>query len=387
MIPRRRARALLLENVRGPVPDTALLQLDQHLIGCTACQKERARVSTLASLRDWAPSGLGAAARARIVDALASHRADRAAPAAARRSGRVAWMLAAGAAAAALVVFVARHGERSAGGPAPRAMARAGTLHLPDAELRYAVGARIALESAARTVTLDAGELDVSDGGAPVRVVTPHHVVVVSGRAMFAGERIRVYSGAIIVFDHQMRQLAALGPGDRWPAPAPTTSPALTTAPAPTTSPAPSPRAAATPPAPVSTVAAPSRAPAVDLEAALDCARAALAAGDAGLARRWAHRAFDAATTPRRRAEAELFLAECYLVEHEVDRAITVYRQVALSFPRSAEGEAAAFAAAQMLYERGRLSEARAALRGYLATYPDGRFAREATDRLSALGQ
>lgn len=367
----RRARALLVDNVRGAVPETALLQLDLHLVDCSACRTERARVSTLAALRDWSPAGLGAAARARIVANLAAAPMARAVVSAPPRRAprRLAFAGLATAALAAMLILVARH-------PRPA------TTRFADAELRYGRGARVALRPETRTVALDRGELEVRAHGAPVRVATRHLVVTVSGRALFAGEQIRVSSGAIVVFDEGMHELATLGPGDAWPRSAVPSLPApASPPPPPVAAPSPAPAATKAPSAPARAASAD------DVGALLDHARAALAAGDAAAARRFAHRAFDAAATARRRAEAELFLAESYLVDHDADRAVTVYRQVALSFPRSAEGESAAFAAAEVLYERHRVAEAREALQAYVARYPDGRFAREATDRLAALSE
>lgn len=368
----RRARALLVENVRGSVPESALLQLDLHLVDCAACQKERARMSTVAALRDWTPVGLGAAARARIVATLASERVDAGARRAERRPRpwSFAVALTASAAMAALVIVLAVHRHHS---PAPTVATydwtTPGTARLLDAELRYAAGTHVVVDAASRTIELSRGELDVTERGAPVRVKMPRIIVVVSGRALFAGEQIRVWSGETVVFDNTMHELATLGPGQTWPTP-----------------PAPPPAASVPTPAVAPSVPKPT-ASTEDVAALLERARTALADGDTASARRWARRAFAAAASPRHRAEAELFLAESYLVDRQPDRAITVYRQVALAFPQTAEGEAAVFAAGQVLYERGRVDEARAALRAYVARYPDGRFAREATDRLSALAE
>jgi tetratricopeptide repeat protein len=377
MISCRRARSLLDENLRGSVAETALLQLDQHLVDCASCQAERARVSTLAALRDWDPPGLGATARARISAQLVASRQSNESAATPRAGRSRVWLFAGvgvAAAAAALIALTARRHLVVAPASAPS------LVRFLDAELRYGAGTRVKLEPAARTIALDGGELEItSRAAAPIRVVTPRFVVVVSyGRARFAGEQIRVYSGEIVVFSLDARKLATVAAGETWRLPATTPPPPVTIAPAPIA------------PPPAAPTVAPPKLPAPSanrVAAALDRARSALAAGDTTAARRWAHQAFSAASAARDRAEAELFLAESYLVEHEPDRAITVYRQVAESFPRLPEGEAAAFAAAQVLYERGRVAEARAALRSYVAQYPDGRFAREATDRLSALAE
>jgi TolA-binding protein len=375
MLSCRRARALLVENVRGSVPQSALVQLDLHLADCAACRRERARVSTLSTLRQWAPVGLGAPARARIVAKLASVRvAGEARGERRRRAWPWALALTSAATAAALVIAVAAH-RRHLGAPTVAAYdwTTPGSVRLLDAELRYGAGTRVEVDAGSRTIALSHGELDVTEHGAPVRVRLVRAVVVVSGHATFAGEQIRVWSGETVVFDSDMHEVATLGAGQRWP-----TAPAAPPAPAPPSAPAPAAAAA---------VPQPHAASADDTQRALDRARTALADGDTASARRWARRAFDDAAAPRHRAEAELFLAESYLVDQRPDRAITLYREVALTFPHTAEGEAAAFAAGQVLYERGRVDEARATLRAYVARYPDGRFAREATDRLSALAE
>src|SRR5581483_9250940 len=134
-------------------------------------------------------------------------------------------------------------------------------------------------------------------------------------------------------------------------------------------------------------IAAPAheRPAAPSVAAALDRARSALADGDAPRARHWLDEALAARPQTRDRAEAELFWAESYLVEQEPDRALAAFRRVADTYARLPEGESAAFAAAQVLFERGHKSEAAEALRAYLERYPNGRFAREARDRIAEL--
>jgi hypothetical protein len=369
----RRARALLVENIRGSVPESALLQLDLHLTDCAACREERARISTLTALRDWTPVGLGSVARARIVANLAARRAPTRQVARPRRAAPWIAALVAGTAMAAIVVGVVSRHHKAATTVVAYEWKTAGSTRLLDAELRYEPGTHVEVNASARTLVVARGNVDVLDDGAPIRVKTPHASVLVTGRARFAGEQIRVWSGTVVVFDSGMKEVATVHAGETWPPPPPP-SPLPVPAPA-STNPPPSPK-------PEPQAASPD-----DVAVALDRARTALAAGDTKAARRAAHRAYAAAVAPRQRAEAELFMADSFLVDHDAERAIAVYRQVAIAFPRTAEGDTAAFAAAQVLYERGRLDEARAALRSYVARYPDGRFTREATDRLSALGE
>jgi outer membrane protein assembly factor BamD (BamD/ComL family) len=58
---------------------------------------------------------------------------------------------------------------------------------------------------------------------------------------------------------------------------------------------------------------------------------------------------------------------------------------VVRDFPATHQSESAAFAIAELESEHGRSAEARAALQGYLARYPRGRFVREAALRLDQL--
>ncbi len=375
-----RARSVLFEHLRGAVGEAVLLQLDVHLTGCEDCRLERARLSTVGALRDWQPPSLSAAARARIVQKLVAHHPEAEAesesamvPARSRRAPRVALLFGAlAAAAAALLVWSGGHAPLAR--MAPRAMQpiakagsqhwdRAGTLQFLDAKLAYHAGTAANLQPEARTVALEAGELDVTgDAQAPLRIVTPRFVVTIrQAHAVFAADAVRVLDGQVEVYSLDERRLATVPAGQTWrPEPAPAVVPV---APKPAHEPA----------------------PALSVATALERARAALAQGDAPAARRFAHQALAAAPDAHDRAEAELFLAESHLVEQDSDRAVAAYRKVAASYPNLPEGESAAFAAAQVLSERGEHAGAAEALRAYVARYPEGRFAREANERLAEL--
>jgi hypothetical protein len=381
-----RARQILVEHLRGEVSEASLLTLDQHLAGCEPCRLERAQLQTLGALRDWQPPALSETARARIAARLAAHHADAVPVAIPRRSPRVALYTAAGAlaAAAALMLTLRPHGVRttapsvSAAPPvavAPQAPATpqapvhataspSSTVRFLDADLGYASNTRANLQLDTRTVHLESGELDVTRraGATPLRVSTPRFVVALTqGHAVFAADSVQVLDGEVYVFSFDQKQLATVAAGQTW-RPVPTVPPPATTAPR------------VEPVAPA-------------LPAALDRARASLARGDGAEARRTLHRALDGDTgaQDRDRAEAELFLAESWLIESDTERAIAAYRRVAARFPSLPEGESAAFAAAQVLSERGRAGEATQALDAYLRRWPEGRFAREAKERLAAV--
>jgi hypothetical protein len=372
MISCRRSRALLVEHVRGAVGEAALFQLDQHLAACAACRVERARWQTVRALRDGPPAELSAAARARIARRLGEGRP----PTAPRRPTVARPRLLVGLAIASALPLVAWLLG------APRAVEplradRAGTLQFGGAQLGYRAGTVAELRRRAHAVALEAGELEVSlrAGAPPLRVSTRTFVVTIEqSHAVFAADSVRVLDGEVRVFTTDERPLATVTAGERWPRP-PVAPPPVENPPV------------APPPAAATPRTTHAHAAGVTAALALDRARSALAAGDAREARRWIQRALAAASSPRDRAEAELFTAESYLVDQQPERAVAAYRQVAGTWAQQPEGEAAAFAAAQVLGERGRAAESEAAFRDYLARYPDGRFAREARDRLAAAPQ
>jgi tetratricopeptide (TPR) repeat protein len=123
----------------------------------------------------------------------------------------------------------------------------------------------------------------------------------------------------------------------------------------------------------------------VNVSDLLSRGRAALAAGDAGLARTLIERALAAGPGEAEAPALELLQADALLVARRPDDAIGAYRRVARRRARAPEGETAAFAVGQLLFERGAEAEAGAALYDYLARYPHGRFVREARERLTQL--
>jgi TolA-binding protein len=201
-------------------------------------------------------------------------------------------------------------------------------------------------------------------------VSTPKFTVVVvwSGpifaQAVFAPESVRVTAGEVSLLSPEGQLLAKIPSGASWRAASAAES-------------------AETVPTPA-TRARPARTR-PSLAAVLDGARAALARGNTIEARGLLQHVLKADPGRRERADAELFIAESYLIDQDIDRALKAYRAVAASFTATPEGEEATFAVGQVLYEHGRAEEAELALRAYLAGHPAGRFAREAEDHLAAL--
>ena len=103
-------------------------------------------------------------------------------------------------------------------------------------------------------------------------------------------------------------------------------------------------------------------------------------------ARRSIRRALDAEPTRREQAEGKMLLADLALVSGNVALAISRYRRVASNYRRYSQGEAALFAAARLEAKRGRSEASRDLLLRYQNRYPKGRFAKEVSRKLQALG-
>jgi hypothetical protein len=344
MITCSKSRDLIVEHVRGEVSEALLLQLDLHLSVCEACRLERARWATMRTLREGEPPQLSTVARSRILKRLQEGAPEHSTlPVPRVRSPILPLSLGFAAAAALAIGWKLTRPEVAPSAPVTVA---AGPKAQPivAAPIAQPAPAPVAAPEP-KTVALEKGELDLHG---PARVKTPRFVYALrQGHAVFAADAARVLEGEVLVYTLEDRLVATVGAGQSW-----------------------SPPSAESKPSPA---------------ALLDRARATLAAGEVAQARKLVARALDSAPTARERAQAELFLADAFLVEADADRAVAEYRKVADGWPQLPEGDSAAFAAAQVLLERGRDAEAARALDAYLAHHPDGRFAREARERRDAL--
>ncbi len=394
MISCRQAHSAILAAVRRQLSEAAQLRLEEHLERCASCREERARMGLLEQLRDQPVRHLGADARARVLERLTGLSAEE--PAILTPLRRRRWPLLAAVAAAAVVLAVvglSLRGSRQARPQAPTATApaperaavisavHAGKTMLPGAQVLYRAGSTLRVHAARRQVDLFEGEVEVeaTRGRGPFRVVTPRFIVEVLGtRFVVRLDSVRTLRGRVRVLDRAGHELALVSAGDAWRAPE--LQAALPAASQPASQPTCAPTAAvAPPPAPVR------RAPtAAQL---LDQARTLLAEGDTARARTRISAALALTPSARQRATAERLGADALLVERQHDLALAAYQRVSERFPGSPEAETAAFAAAQILCERGRVAPARAALEGYLARYPAGRFVREAREKLATLSE
>ncbi|MFI5308194.1 MAG: FecR domain-containing protein, partial [Polyangiales bacterium] len=274
-------------------------------------------------------------------------------------------------------------GEHVAASSAPQP--EDGVLHAPEgatvilahAEVELRPGTEARWDRGQRTLVLSRGSVlaDV-DPSAHERftVKTPGFEVVVLGtRFEVTLEGVSVLRGRVRVLASDGRVLAqALGPGERFAlgqetAPAPTPESTL--------------RQNKSPNAPQasSSVHADSARP------LLERARTALAERQVDRASALVEDALRLAPPPPDRAEALTLRAECALVAGKWGNAISGYLQVADSFAELRAGENALFAAARLQQTRGQRAAAARSFERYLARYPSGRFAKEATTHLREL--
>jgi tetratricopeptide (TPR) repeat protein len=191
---------------------------------------------------------------------------------------------------------------------------------------------------------------------------------------------VRTERGTVRVLSPDGKMYGYLEGGHAWTVP---DAAGHAEAPAPPPPPA---EAPAPPSAAARTAVAPATTTATGEDAAglrLGRARRALARGRAGEARRIVEPLFRLRRDIA--AEARAIHAESYLIEGRHADASAGYEVVVRDFPTTPQAESALYAIAQLESEHGRPGDARATLQRYLARYPHGRFAREATDRLARL--
>jgi ferric-dicitrate binding protein FerR (iron transport regulator) len=393
------ARRIALAAVGGHASVAERLELEEHLAACAACSDEHQALGLVRRLRQAEPEGLNPAARERVRSALVARPARPVA-----QPARLSWPIGVGSAlavAAGVVIWIVLGGHPTerilagdvaaspAGTGADRdavtyRSARGGRVVLGDATTDLAASTEIVWRRKDRTVDLQRGRLTVDVQHRPDQhfaVRTGGFTVEVVGtRFQVDAEGVRTERGTVRIVDGSGRTLALVGAGQSWSRSAPVKSPGQTT-------PAQSPGAAATAEAPGLQPAAPAlpevRAQAPTPAERLTRARHALGAGRAPEARRVVEPIFHLGRDVA--VEARAVYAESFLIEGRYTDAIDGYRVVVRDFNGTPQAESALYAVAQLESEHGRPEEARAALHGYLARYPRGRFAHEASARLARL--
>jgi ferric-dicitrate binding protein FerR (iron transport regulator) len=387
---------LSVASAGGHATEAERLELEAHFAACARCSAEHAIVvGTTRALGAADPGTLSAAARERVRRAaLASRRAH--APVTARRLG---WPLAGGAVlamAAAVAIWIgvrdpsaryaitgdvsvaaapAAAAEEPAGPAVTFRSRRGGEVKLADASTTLAPVTEIVWRDARRVVELRAGSLTVDVAHRPgqhFEVRTPRFIVEVVGTRFsvdLAG--VRTERGTVRVLSPAGTLIGYVEGGHAWSLPEPAGDPAPEIAPDVVTEP------------PARASASASALPEETPAARLVRARRALVRGNVGEARRLVHPLFGLGRDVA--AEARAIHAESYLTEGRYEDAIAGYRVVFRDFPNTPQAESSLYAVAQLESEHGRPGDARATLQRYLARYPHGRFAKEATDRLARL--
>jgi ferric-dicitrate binding protein FerR (iron transport regulator) len=380
------------------------LELEAHLSSCSRCNAEHALLlATTRALRDAEVPTLPPAARQRVWRAALAQRTQ--APTTARR---FAWPFAVGATlalAAAIAIWVGTRApselavvagdvttvpgapEGTPGTTEPGVTLRSqggGVVRLADASSALAPATEIVWRRERRIVELRQGSLTVDVEHRPgqhFEVRTPRFTVEVVGTKFTVDLRgVRTERGKVRIVAPDGTELGFAGAGVAWVAPDQASDGAAAAVPAPS----PPPNAEPAPPSAAAPAATAPAAPTTeDLSGArLGRARRALARGNAGEARRIVEPLFRLGRDVA--SEARAIYAESYLSEGRYEDAIAGYRIVVRDFPSTPQAESALFAIAQLEGEHGRPADARATLQRYLARYPQGRFAKEASDRLAA---
>jgi Tetratricopeptide repeat/FecR protein len=394
----RRTQRHLLEVVRRTASDAVRLEVEAHLEDCVACQEERARLGLLGVIKDQAIAHLGEAAERRIVKRLVDRRAAPLPGRGAALGAKPRAVFFVGALTLTALVLSLRLGffRRAPGGPAEGERIQAtssGTISFGGAQIAYEAGTAMTVHPVGRHLSLTRGEIEVDvTEGLPgrFRVTTTGFIVEVLGtRFVVTPTSVHTLRGHVRILDLREHELAVLHAGESWSAAADAAS-ARSTPEAPARA---APSASVSPGAPdVAKPASPSpeRHPSVaprqpSVSELLSRTRAALADGDAEGARTLIQRARARSPSDADAAAIELLDADTWLVGGHPDEAVSAFRRLFRRRPGAPEGEMASFTIGQLLAERGAHVEAASALNDYLAHYPQGRFVREARERLAQL--
>ena len=435
-------RARLMTRMAGQASRADSIEIEAHLQSCAACRDEHARWSVIGALQQYEPA-LGTDVRERLVARLTEEAVSQGSQARQRATaGRpIARGFALAAAAVVALAWVGSAlwkpaarvlsgevlvGERTvtAGGrigdEASLSSTRGGSVLLDGPRVELQAGTTLAWSRPRRAIALERGQVtvDVVPGqGQRFRVTTADFIVEVVGtRFTVTPTSVATEHGTVRVLTPTENEIAQVTAGEMWslsdhdlrtgskatgalaqgvtrfelkmpsaPAASSPAAPAVA-APAPTLD---------APLAPAAVVAAEgsrraaprSHQGAADGGAAalLDEAHVALADGKAATARQLVRAALRRPGARSLGAEANLLLAEAFLVEKRKAQAITAYHGVVLRYPRSSAAEGALFAAAELAQEMGRPDAARKDLVAYLRRYPHGRFVAETTARLARL--
>jgi hypothetical protein len=260
---------------------------------------------------------------------------------------------------------------------------RGGRALLGSVSLELAGDTQVIWRARAQAVELGRGQVTVDvtpRKGRHFRVVTPRFVVEVIGTRFavdLAG--VRTERGTVHVNGPDGALLAILTAGQRWQLDAPPSLPMNVRS----EHSSPSTPVAPVAPAPLALAAASKAANAPSTVDRLLRARRALTEGNADQARALLVPLYRG---PRNIAvEARAIAAESYLVEGRYGDAIESYGVVVQDFQGTAQAESALYAIAQLQIESSRRDEAVQTLRRYLSRYPNGRFVKEARERLNKL--
>jgi len=382
----------------GHATQAERLELEAHLATCARCSADHALVlATTRALRGAEPEALSSAARERVRRAALAGRTQ--APATVRRLG---WPLTGGAVlamAAGVAIWIGVHRPSSdvavvagdvtvaaapaASGPAPAGDAvsvrsgRGGEVRLADATTTLAPATELVWRRERRVVELQAGSLTVDVAhreGQHFEVRTPRFIVEVVGTKFTVDMKgVKTDRGSVRVRNPDGGLIGYVDGGQSWLLPLSPLEPVQAAEVREERAPA------IDPPA----VAAPTVSPDDGAGVRLARARRALVRGNAGEARHLAQPLFRLERDVA--AEARAIYAESFLIEGRYTDAISAYQIVSRDFPSTPQAESALYAVAQLESEHDRPADARATLQNYLRRYPNGRFAKEAADRLAHL--